>query len=390
VHTIQLKKNEERRILAGHSWIFSNEIHDSLQGLEPGQLVRLVSWGGRFLGIGHLSQSSLIAVRLLSRREVEIDGPFYRQRLVAADERRKWLYPGSSTYRLAFGEADLLPGLVVDRYDRHFVVQFLTQGMARIEALIVGLLREIFEPASIVLRNDSPVRNLEGLPLERRVAYGELPQDLVIELHGLRFQVAPIEGQKTGLYLDQRENRTILQGLVQGRRLLDACCYEGAWALYAAKFGARQVVGVEVSGTAIERAHLNAEMNGVDARCRFVEQDVFDFLATSREQFDAIVLDPPAFIKSKAKIAEGERGYVELNRLAMRLISPGGLLVTCSCSHHLSRDRFQVLLGHAARLARRRLRLLEVRSQSRDHPILVSMPETSYLKCFVLEVLPLE
>jgi len=390
VHTIRLKKNEERRILAGHSWVFSNEIHDSLQGLEPGQLVRLVSWGGRFLGIGHLNPNSLIAVRLLSRRHAEIDGPFYRQRLADADERRKWLYPGSSTYRLAFGEADLLPGLIVDRYDRHLVVQTLTQGMARIEELILELLREIFEPASIVLRNDSPVRSLEGLTLERRVAYGELPKDLVIELHGLKFHIAPIEGQKTGFYLDQRENRPVLQGLVQGRRVLDACCYEGAWGLYAASFGAREVVGVDVSGAAVERARLSAEMNGLQARCRFVEQDVFDFLTTSQEHFDAIVLDPPAFIKSKTKIAEGEQGYLDLNRLAMRLISPGGLLVTCSCSHHLPRDRFQVVLGHAARLAKRRLRLLEVRGQSRDHPILTSMPETSYLKCFVLEVLPLE
>jgi 23S rRNA (cytosine1962-C5)-methyltransferase len=390
MHTIRLKKNEERRILAGHSWIFSNEIHDSLQDLEPGQLVRLVSWRGRFLGIGHLSPNSLIAVRLLSRRHAAIDGLFYRERLVAADARRQWLYPGSSSYRLAFGEADLLPGLVVDRYDRHLVVQTLTQGMARVEELLVELLEEIFEPAAIVLRNDSPVRSLEGLPLERRVAYGEPTEPLVIELHGLRFHVAPMEGQKTGFYLDQRENRPVLQGLVQGGRVLDACCYEGAWGLYAARSGAREVVGVDVSGTALERARLNAEMNGLGTRCRFVEQNVFDFLTTSKERFDAVVLDPPAFIKSKAKIEEGERGYLELNRLAMRLISPGGLLVTCSCSHHLTRDRFQTLLGHAARLAKRRLRLLEVRGQSRDHPVLMSMPETSYLKCFVFEVLPLE
>ena len=390
MHTIRLKKNEERRILAGHSWIFSNEIHDSLQDLEPGQPVRLVSWGGRFLGIGHLSPNSLIAVRLLSRRHAAIDGLFYRERLIAADGRRQWLYPGSSSYRLAFGEADLLPGLIVDRYDRHLVVQTLTQGMARVEELLVELLKEIFEPAAIVLRNDSPVRSLEGLPLERRVAYGEPTEPLVIELHGLRFHVAPMEGQKTGFYLDQRENRPVLQGLVQGSRVLDACCYEGAWGLYAARSGAREVVGVDVSGTALERARLNAEMNGLGARCRFIEENVFDFLTTSEERFDAVVLDPPAFIKSKAKIEEGERGYLELNRLAMRLISPGGLLITCSCSHHLTRDRFQTLLGHAARLAKRRLRLLEVRGQSRDHPVLMSMPETSYLKCFVLEVLPLE
>jgi 23S rRNA (cytosine1962-C5)-methyltransferase len=391
VHTIQLKKNEERRILAGHSWVFSNEIHDSLHGLEPGEVVRVASSSGRFLGIGHVSPNSLIAIRLLSLRHVEIDRAFYRQRLLAAEARRRWLYPGSSVYRLVFGEADLLPGLIVDRYDGHLVVQVLTRGMARVEDVLLEVLGEILQPASIVLRNDSPMRSLEGLPLERRLAFGELPDPLVIELDGISFVVAPLEGQKTGFYLDQRENRPRLRGLVHGKRVLDACCYEGAWALYAARFGAREVVGVDVSEAALARARRNVEINGLDTPCRFMERDIFDFLTEGEEHFDAIILDPPAFIKSKAKLREGERGYLEINRLAMRLLRPaGGLLVTCSCSHHLARDRFQMLLGQAARLAKRRLRLLEACGQSRDHPVLMSMPETAYLKCFVLEVLAVE
>ena len=391
VHTIQLKKNEERRILAGHSWIFSNEVHDSLHGLEPGDVVRVVSSSGRFLGVGHVSPNSLIAIRLLARRQVEIDRDFYRQRLVAAEERRRWLYPGSPVYRLVFGEADLLPGLIVDRYDRHLVVQVLTRGMARAEDVLLDILRELFQPASIVLRNDPPMRSLEGLPLERRLALGELRDPLVIDLDGIRFLVAPLEGQKTGFYLDQRENRPRLRGLVHGKRVLDACCYEGAWALYAARFGARDVVGVDVSEAALARARQNVQINGLDTPCRFVARDIFDFLTEGEEQFDAIILDPPAFIKSKAKLKEGERGYLEINRLAMKLLPPaGGLLVTCSCSHHLSRDRFQVLLGQAARLAKRRLRLLEACGQSRDHPVLMSMPETAYLKCFILEVLAID
>jgi 23S rRNA (cytosine1962-C5)-methyltransferase len=390
VHTIQLKKNEERRILAGHSWIFSNEIHDALHGLEPGDVVRVVSASGRFLGIGHVSPNSLIAIRLLSRRQVEIDRAFYRLRLLAAEERRRWLYPGSSVYRLVFGEADLLPGLIVDRYDRHLVVQVLTRGMAQVEDVLLDILREIFQPASIVLRNDSPMRTLEGLSLERRLALGELPDPLLIELDGIRFVVAPLEGQKTGFYLDQRENRPRLRGLAHGKRVLDACCYEGAWGVYAARFGASEVVGVDVSEAALARARQNVQVNGLDTPCRFVARDIFDFLTEGKEQFDAIILDPPAFIKSKAKLREGERGYLEINRLAMKLLPPGGVLVTCSCSHHLSRDRFQVLVGQAARLAKRRLRLLEACGQSRDHPVLMSMPETAYLKCFILEVLAID
>jgi len=390
VHTIQLKKNEERRILAGHSWIFSNEIHDVLHGVEPGDVVRVVSASGRFLGIGHVSPNSLIAIRLLSRRQVEIDRAFYRQRLLAAEERRRWLYPGSSVYRLVFGEADLLPGLIVDRYDRHLVVQVLTRGMAQVEDVLLDILREIFQPASIVLRNDSPMRRLEGLFLERRLALGELPDPLLIELDGIRFVVAPLEGQKTGFYLDQRENRPRLRGLAHGKRVLDACCYEAAWGVYAARFGASEVVGVDVSEAALARARQNVQVNGLETPYRFVARDIFDFLTEGEEQFDAIILDPPAFIKSKAKLREGERGYLEINRLAMKLLPPGGVLVTCSCSHHLSRDRFQVLLGQAARLAKRRLRLLEACGQSRDHPVLMSMPETAYLKCFILEVLPID
>ncbi|HYA02042.1 MAG TPA: class I SAM-dependent rRNA methyltransferase, partial [Syntrophobacteria bacterium] len=390
VHTIQLKKNEERRILAGHSWIFSNEIHDVLHGVEPGDVVRVVSASGRFLGIGHVSPNSLIAIRLLSRRQVEIDRAFYRQRLLAAEERRRWLYPGSSVYRLVFGEADLLPGLIVDRYDRHLVVQVLTRGMAQVEDVLLDILREVFQPASIVLRNDSPMRRLEGLFLERRLALGELPDPLLIELDGIRFVVAPLEGQKTGFYLDQRENRPRLRGLAHGKRVLDACCYEAAWGVYAARFGASEVVGVDVSEAALARARQNVQVNGLETPYRFVARDIFDFLTEGEEQFDAIILDPPAFIKSKAKLREGERGYLEINRLAMKLLPPGGVLVTCSCSHHLSRDRFQVLLGQAARLAKRRLRLLEACGQSRDHPVLMSMPETAYLKCFILEVLPID
>jgi 23S rRNA (cytosine1962-C5)-methyltransferase len=307
-----------------------------------------------------------------------------------ADQRRQALYSGVSTYRMVFSEADFLPGLIVDRYDRHLTVQILTQGMARVEDLLLNLLSQEFQPDSIILCNDTAARTLEGLPLERRVARGQLPDSLIIKLDGVTHHLTPLEGQKTGFYLDQRENRLRLAGYVRNKRVLDGCCYEGAWGLYAAGFGARLVVGVDQSARALNRGMVNARANGLEHVCRFEQRDIFEYLKESQEQFDLIVLDPPAFAKSKGKLKQAERGYLDLNRRAIKSLGPGGILVTCSCSHHLKLERFQLLLSQAGRLAGKRLRLLETRGQARDHPVLLSMPETAYLKCLFLEVLDLE
>jgi 23S rRNA (cytosine1962-C5)-methyltransferase len=260
--------------------------------------------------------------------------------------------------------------------------------MARMEPLIRELLREIFEPGVLVYRHDAPVRALEGLALEKGVAWGELPRELWAELHGLRFAVDPLEGQKTGLYLDQRDNRRALAPWGRGKRVLDLFCYNGEWGLAAATFGANEVLGVDSSAAAVRRAERNAVANHLEARCRFEQADVFAFLkGLKKGLFDVIILDPPAFAKNKKALAEAEKAYIDINRRALLALAPGGILVSCSCSHHVSEELFRVLLLRAAQASGRQLRLLEARGQALDHPVLLAMPETRYLKCFFLEVM---
>jgi len=387
IPTLRLKKNEERRLLTGHSWVFSNEIHDSLQGMEPGLLVRVISWQGRFLGVGHLNPHSLISIRLLSRRQVNIDRDFLKSRLLAALARRRRFLPDAQVLRLVFSEGDFLPGLIVDYYASHVVLQTLTQGMSRLESTLLDVLQEVLRPASITVRNDAPARLLEDLPLEKGVARGRLPDDLRVDIHGLSLHVDLLNGQKTGLFLDQRENWLLVDRVAAAARVLDGCCYQGAWALHAARCGAREVVGVDVSAQALEGARLNAAQNGLVHCCRFERQDIFAFLADTEERFDLIILDPPAFVKTKARLVQGEQGYVNLNRRAMKLLPPEGLLISCSCSHHLSSERFRKVLVRAARAAGKQLRLLGMFTQARDHPILLGHPESEYLKCAFLQVL---
>jgi len=389
VHSIRLKKGAERRLRRGHRWVFSNEVNDSLRGLEPGELVEIVSWTGKFLGIGTINPHALIAVRLFSRRRVAIDRAFLQGRIQRAAELRRWLPGIGEAHRLVYADADFLPGLVVDRYGQHLVIQTLTQGMARLEEVILDILEEAFSPASIYCRNDSPARVLEKLPLERRLATGRLPEELVVKINGLEFRVDILGGQKTGLFLDQRCNWSWLRDWVQGDKVLDGCCYQGAWGVHAACHGAKEVVAVDSSEAALAVAAENLRLNGVESKCRLVRSDIFSFLRETEETFDVIILDPPAFIKSRAKIKEGERGYLDLNRRALLRLRPGGLLITCSCSHLLGEARLRELVCQAGRLSRKELRLLEARGQAPDHPVLPAMPETAYLKCLALQMLPL-
>jgi 23S rRNA (cytosine1962-C5)-methyltransferase len=326
-------------------------------------------------------------VRILSPRREVIDSDFFHSRLAAALQRRERLFPGVQSYRLVYSEGDLLPGLIVDRYQDHLVLQTLTLGMeVRIEAICEALER-LIQPQAIVARNDVGIRSLEGLPHEKKVLRGSLETPVEVWESDIRFRVDPWEGQKTGFYLDQRENRCTLQPLLAGERVLDAFCYTGAWALHAARAGAREVVGVDESAKAIRWATDQAKDNGLDQVCQFTPSDVFDFLKeadTRHERFDCIILDPPAFVKSRRKVREGLEGYWEINRRAMRLVKPGGYLITCSCSYHVDPDTFRTTLSRAARAARRTVVLLEMRSQARDHPVLLPLNESAYLKCAVL------
>jgi 23S rRNA (cytosine1962-C5)-methyltransferase len=385
---LTLRRGHDRRLRGGHPWVFSNEI-DSLDGpAEPGGAVAVFTAGGQLLGTAYYNPHSLIAARILSPRQENIDDPgFFTVRLKKALEYRQSVCPGLDTLRLVHGEGDGLPGLVVDRYADVLGVQLLTVGMERRRAAVVQALGDLLAPRAIVGRNDSAARELEGLPRSVELLQGEAPGSVPSSINGLRFAVDVTAGQKTGLFLDQRENCRRLEGLVQGREVLDLFCYAGAWSLHAARYGATSVTGVDVSAAAIAQAGANAGLNGLDERCRFVAADVFDFLREERgRRFGTVILDPPAFIKSRRHLEEGKKGYLTVNRRALEMVAPGGFLVTCSCSHHLDRATFLGLIAQAAQQARRSVRLAEMRGQAADHPILPACPETDYLKCAILSV----
>jgi 23S rRNA (cytosine1962-C5)-methyltransferase len=384
--TLKLKKKEARRVLRGHPWVFSNELDGSPVECEPGEIVDVVDNTGRFIGRGAISPHSLIAVRLLTRTQEEIDRDFFKKRIVAARGLRTMLGFGDS-YRAVFSEGDGLPGLIVDKYADTLVVQSSTAGIDRMLDEILAALQEEYTPAAIVLRNDSPSREIEGLPRETRVALGAVPGPITFEESGIHYRVDVLEGQKTGFFFDQRENRLALNGYVQGRRTLDCFCYVGAWAFSAARFGAVEVSGLDSSEKAIALATGNAALNGLAASFR--KADVFEelrVLERQRERFGCIILDPPAFVKSRAKVREALKGYKEINLRAMKLLEPGGMLVTCSCSHHIDQELFREMLIDAASSAGRQAKLLEMRSQARDHPALLAARETQYLKCAFLKM----
>lgn len=391
---LRLKKDQERRLLAGHCWVYSNEVDTEatpLKALEPGQPVGIYSNRGRWLGHGYVNPHSLICARLISRVH---DRPptqaFWVERVRSALELRERLYP-RPFYRLIFGESDGLPGLVVDRYGDLLAVQITTAGMERARADLITALEQVVRPRVILLRNDTPVRELEGLPQETSVLLGEAPEALELEEGGASFLVSPLTGQKTGWFFDQAENRARLPRFGPASRVLDVCSYIGAWGIQAAVRGAAEVICVDSSAAALDRVGENAERNGVVDRVSGLQGDAFDALRGLREEgerFDLVILDPPAFIKRRKDEAEGTQAYRRLNRLGLELLTPGGLLVSSSCSFHLGRDAFLHTVGQAARRAERSLQVLEFGQQGPDHPVHPAIPETAYLKTLFCRALP--
>lgn len=386
---IVLGKGEDRRIRGGHPWVFSNEIREVQGEKIPGAAAEVYTAGGDLLGTGYYNPRSLIAVRLLAKERADIDSAdFYRERIMKALAYRHALYPGLITFRAVYGEGDFLPGLVVDRYGDFLTVQFLTMGIDCRRELIREVLTDIFQPRGIVARNDAAVRSLEGLEETVEILSGDIPQNIEIEEHGLRFRVDLLGGQKTGHFLDQKENHLLLQKIAAGKEVLDCFSYSGSWGIHAAAFAAAHVTCLDISDRAIALARENALINGLEGMMTFETVDVFDRLRSLRGQgrrFDVIVLDPPAFVKSKKTLKEAEKGYLTINRRAMEILTRGGYLITCSCSYHMERELFRDLLARAAQQAGRSMRLVKVRSQAPDHPVLLAVPETEYLKCFVLQ-----
>lgn len=376
------------RVRAGHLWIYRSDV-TTRPAVESGSVVRVHDQRGNFLAWAHYGAESEISLRIISTSQAEIDRDFWRARLRAAADWRESSVSETDAYRLVHAEGDYLPGLIIDRYGDSFVVQTLTRGMDALKTMWVELLIEEFHPRLIVERNDARVRQLEGLPLINSRLAGETdsPVEFTITENGIGFLVNLLEGQKTGAFLDQRENRAAAQRYASGRGL-DCFSFHGSFALHLAK-SCRHVTALDISGPAIEAARRNAELNRL-ANVEFLEANVFDKLREyddAGERFDTIVLDPPAFAKNRGAVEAALRGYKEINLRAMRLLNPGGMLITCSCSYHVGEDLFLGVLAQAASDAGRALQIVEKRTQARDHPILLSVPETYYLKSIVLRVI---
>lgn len=388
--TVYLRRDRRPRVEAGHPWIFQSEIGRIAGEMQPGDIVRVVSHAGAFLGVGYINDRSQIAVRLLSRGDEEISAPFFRRRLLDAWSLRKQIVgTDSNCYRLVYGEADGLPGLTVDIYDRYASVQVLAYGMERFTPVIVEALCEELGLAGVVLRNDVPVRQLEGLPLDVSFATAAFDPVVSVRENGFSMQVDLWQGQKTGYFLDQRENRAFIAPFVRDASVLDCFSYTGSFAVHAAGYGAKEVTAVDISLQAVLGTRQNALQNGFASTIKAVESNAFDFLreATDAEQaYDVVMLDPPAFTKNKYTVPAARRGYKEINLRGFKLTRRGGFLITSSCSYHLSREEFLGVLSEAARDAHRQVKVVAVRGQAGDHPTLLAAPETDYLKLVVAQI----
>ncbi|MGD1045410.1 MAG: class I SAM-dependent rRNA methyltransferase [Bacteroidota bacterium] len=382
---IVLKKNEEHRITAGHQWVFSNEIA-SLRGTpESGEVVELLRHDQKFLGLGFYHPHSLIAFRFLTSEPEEIGFSFFERRIQQALALRQRLYPGAEAFRLAHGESDFLPGLIIDKYNEFISMQILSAGMDKQTEIICNVLETIFHPKAIVARNDVAIRTLEELPLEKKVLRGNTGITIIDD--GVKFEVDVLNGQKTGFFLDQRENRKAIHRYAMGGSVLDCFCNEGGFALHAASAKAASVRGVDISESAIAKAKVNARLNS--ASVEFEINDVSEtlkLLGEKNKKFDVVLLDPPSFTKSKKNIPAALCGYKEINAAAMRLINAGGFLVTASCSHHITEDGFLSTIEQAAVKAKRNVQLLEFTGAAPDHPVIPAMPETKYLKFAIFAV----
>lgn len=385
MQSVRVNRKAAARLATGHPWVYSSDLAGSRQ-IEAGAVVSVQDPSGRSLGVAHYSSSSLIALRLLDRGRPAVDAAFFKKRIEAAAGLRQRRVRGSEAYRLVHAEADLLPGLIIDRYGSHFVLQALTQGMDAATAWITAALIDLFQPQSIVARNDAAVREKESLPRTVEVIHGALEAPVELMMNGLRWRADLLHGQKTGVFLDQRENYLAARAYAHGRAL-DCFTCTGGFALHLASV-CESVEAIDRSESALATAHWNQQANGV-ANVTFREADLFQILAafsSSRRTYDTVILDPPALTKSRANLDAAARAYRELNARALRLLPSGGILVSCSCSHHMSEAALLSVIAEAAQETNRSLRVLDRRGQSQDHPVLLAVPETAYLKCLIFEV----
>ncbi len=386
--SVILKPSKEHRLVAGHCWVYAGDIARITGEVADGDAADIRDAKERFLGRGLINRHSTITVRRFTTQKEEIDRTFLRRRIEAALEYRQERGV-SDAFRVVFSEADQLPGLIVDKYGDHLVLQALTLGIDRRKRDIVEILRATLEPKAIIERSDVPTRKLEGLAESKGVIAGASDGWVRLQLPEFSIEVNLLEDQKTGFFLDQRVNYAEVAGLCGGNRVLDCFSYHGGFALAAAKAGAAGVEAVEISDAAVARARKNAELNGLTGKIEFVCANAFDVLKkydSEKRQFDVIVLDPPTFTRAKANVNDALRGYKEINLRALKMLPAEGMLATFSCSHHIDRELFMDVILAAASDAKKTVRLVKTLTQSPDHPILPAIPETEYLKGFILQV----
>ena len=384
-----LNKKISQRISNGHPWIYSNEVHHIKGEVAPGDIVEVFTHDDKFIGIGYINPKSLIIIRLLTRdSKEEINEQFFHRRILAAWEYRKKI-GYTENCRLIFGEADFLPALIIDKFNDYFVIQTLSLGIEMWKEAIVKSLQTIFSPKGIYERNDVPVRELEGLEQKKGFLSEPFDTNIIINENGLRFQVDIENGQKTGYFLDQQDNRRAIENIVKGADVLGAFTYTGTFEIHAAHYGAKSVLGIDISESAVLQANKNAALNGLENICTFQTKNAFDVLkewSKEEKKYDVVMLDPPAFTKSRENIQNAIKGYKEINLRGMKLIKPGGFLVTSSCTNLVSPEAFLETIHQAAKDARRTLRQVTFNAQSSDHPIIWGLENTNYLKFLIVQV----
>ena len=390
---LYLRRKIAQRIENGHPWVFGNELDmqksPALEEMEPGAIVEVYTHQEKFVGRGYCNPKSQIIVRLLTRDPKEqVNDRFFYTRILKAWEYRKHI-GYTENCRLIFGEADEMPALIIDKFNDYFVLQTLAYGMDVWKPAIVTALNQIFAPKGIYERNDVPVRELEGLPQVKGFLSEPFDTSIIINENGLRFHVDILNGQKTGYFLDQQDNRRAIQHIVKDASVLEAFCYTGTFSLHAAHYGAKEVLGIDISENAVGQATKNAALNGLQRTCRFEAVNAFDALkqwGKDGRQYDVVMLDPPAFTKSRENIQKAITGYKEINLRGMKLVKPGGFLVTASCTNLVNPTMFLDIIGMAAKDARRKLRQVTYQTQASDHPIVWGLENTEYLKFLIVEV----
>lgn len=388
MYTVILKKNEEKRILNGFPWVYANEVYKIEGKDKQGSVARVTAFDGRFVGIGFINHLSKILVRILSLKEEEVDEEFFRKRILAAKRYRE--ESGySDNYRAVFSESDYLSGLIVDKYGEYLSVQFLSLGMEVRKELIVKLLVEIFNPRGIYERSDVSIRLKEGLEEKKGYLYGGEFDTLVrIEENGVKMLVDLENGQKTGYFLDQKENRNNIKNYVKDKTVLDCFCNVGGFSMCAAKGGAKSVIAVDISATCLELVEKNAKLNGFDIETK--QADVFEFLRETRrnkKKYDVVILDPPAFTKTADTVKQACKGYKDINVQGLKITERGGYLITCSCSQHLSVQNFLDVIKESVFESGVPSKLVEFRTQSKDHATLIGLDQSLYLKVAVLKIM---